>query len=96
MSWGLRNRLDRVLPGIPKGTESVDFDIKSGADIPVEERSPDEVTRIEGVHFTIEDINVETPAFDLTPADLIDGIITEKGVATNPYQESLAEQRNAG
>ena len=75
---------------------TVDFDIKSGADIPVEERSPDEVTRIEGVQFTIEDINVATPAFDVTPADLINGIITEKGVATNPYRKSLAEQQNAG
>ncbi|HIB05477.1 MAG TPA: S-methyl-5-thioribose-1-phosphate isomerase [Candidatus Marinimicrobia bacterium] len=75
---------------------TVDFAMKSGADIPVEERSPEEVTRIKGVQFTIEDISVATPAFDVTPADLINGIITEKGVATNPYQESLAEQRNAG
>jgi len=59
----------------------------------VEERSPDEVTRIKGVQFTIEDIDVTTPAFDVTPAELIDGIITEKGIAKYPYKESLGEQQ---
>ena len=73
---------------------TVDYDIESGADIPVEERSPEEVTRIKGVQFTIEDIDVATPAFDVTPAELIHGVITEKGVATYPYKESLEEQRN--
>ena len=56
---------------------------------------PEEVTRIKGVQFTIEDIDVTTPAFDVTPAELIHGIITEKGVAKYPYKESLAKQRNA-
>jgi methylthioribose-1-phosphate isomerase len=74
---------------------TVDFETESGADIPVEERSPDEVTRIKGVQFTIEDIDVTTPAFDVTPAELIHGIITEKGVAKYSYKESLREQRNA-
>jgi methylthioribose-1-phosphate isomerase len=74
---------------------TVDYDIESGADIPVEERSPEEVTRIKGVQFTVEDIDVTTPAFDVTPAELIHGIITEKGIATYPYKKSLEEQRNA-
>ena len=74
---------------------TVDYEIESGADIPVEERSADEVTRIKGVQFTIEDIDVTTPAFDVTPAELIHGIITEKGVAKYPYKESLQKQRNA-
>ena len=74
---------------------TVDYETESGSDIPVEERSPDEVTRIKGVQFTIEDIDVTTPAFDITPAELIHGIITEKGVAKYPYKESLEEQRNA-
>ena len=43
----------------------------------------------------IEDIDVTTPAFDVTPAELIHGIITEKGVVTYPYKESLEKQRNA-
>ena len=74
---------------------TVDYDIESGADIPVEQRSPEEVTRIKGVQFTVEDIDVTTPAFDVTPAELIHGIITEKGIATYPYKKSLEEQRNA-
>ena len=74
---------------------TVDYEIESGVDIPVEERSPNEVTRIKGMQFTIEDIDVTTPAFDVTPAELIHGIITEKGVARYPYKESLEDQRNA-
>jgi methylthioribose-1-phosphate isomerase len=73
---------------------TVDYDIESGADIPMEERSPEEVTRIKGVQFTIEDIDVTTPAFDVTPAELIDGIITEKGIAKYPYKKSLGEQQH--
>ena len=74
---------------------TVDYEIESGTDIPIEERSPGELTRIKGVQFTIEDIDVTTPAFDVTPAELIHGIITEKGVAKFPYKESLALQHNA-
>ena len=74
---------------------TVDYEIDSGSDIQVEERSPDEVTRIKGVQFTIEDIDISTPAYDVTPAELIHGIITEKGVAKYPYKESLENQRNA-
>tara|TARA_B100001123_G_C15308148_1_gene1023419 strand:+ start:1805 stop:2860 length:1056 start_codon:yes stop_codon:yes gene_type:complete len=73
---------------------TVDYEINSGSDIPVEERSSNEVTRIKDVQFTIEDIDVSTPAFDITPAKLINGIITEKGVAKYPYSESLEKQRN--
>jgi len=74
---------------------TVDYDIESGADIPVEQRSPEEVTRIKGVQFTTEDIDVTTPAFDITPAELIHGIITEKGIVQYPYNKSLEKQRNA-
>lgn len=74
---------------------TVDYETKSGSDIPVEERSSNEVTQIKGIPFTIEDIDVTTPAFDVTPAELIHGIITEKGVAKYPYKKSLKEQRNA-
>ena len=73
---------------------TVDYEMNSGFDIPVEERSPDEVTRINGLQFTVEDIDVTTPAFDITPAELIHGIITERGVAKYPYKESLEEHRN--
>ena len=45
--------------------------------------------------FIIKDIDVTTPEIDVTPAELIHGIITEKGVARYPYKESLEDQRNA-
>ena len=73
---------------------TVDFEIKSGKEITVEERSPNEVTRINGNKFTIEDIEISTPAFDITPAELIKEIITEKGVANYPYLDSLNFQKN--
>ena len=72
---------------------TVDYEIGSGPDIPVEQRSGEEVTRINGVQFTVEDIEVTTPAFDVTPAELIQGIITEKGIAEYPYKNSLNKQR---
>ena len=73
---------------------TVDYNIESGLDIPVEERSAYEVTRIKDFQFTTEDFEVTTPAFDVTPAELINGIITEKGVAKYPYKKSLKSQRN--
>jgi len=72
---------------------TVNYDIESGANIPVEQRSPEKVTRIKGVQITIEDIDVTIPAFDVTTAELIHGIITEKGIAKYPYKESLEKQR---
>jgi len=73
---------------------TVDYAIKSGEEIDVEERSPREVTRINGIQFTNEDIDVTTPAFDITPANLIEGIITEKGIAKYPFIQSLKDQYN--
>jgi len=73
---------------------TVDYEIETGLDIPIEERSPNEVTRIKDVQFTIENIDVTTPAFDITPAELIKGIITEKGIAYPPFKDSLMEQKN--
>ena len=73
---------------------TVDYETISGENIPVEKRSASEVTRIRSVPFTVEDIEVATPAFDVTPAELIHGIITEKGVAEFPFINSLEEYRN--
>ena len=73
---------------------TVDYDAKSGSGIPVELRSPRELTRINSIQFTIEDIDVRTQAFDVTPSELIHGIITEKGIAKYPYEKSLKEHSN--
>ncbi len=73
---------------------TVDYGISDGSEIPVENRSKDEVINIKGVNFTDEDFPVITPAFDVTPAKLITGIITDKGIAKYPYQNALEKQRN--
>ena len=73
---------------------TIDFTKKTGAEIPIEERDPREVTHVIGkVSISAEGINVYNPAFDVTPAELITGIITEKGVAYAPFNESLEKLR---
>lgn len=60
---------------------TIDLKTKSGADIPIEQRNPLEVTTIHGSHpVAPKDVAVYNPAFDVTPAELITGIITERGV----------------
>ncbi len=60
---------------------TIDLKTKSGADIPIEQRNPLEVTTIHGSHPVAPDgVAVYNPAFDVTPAELITGIVTERGV----------------
>jgi methylthioribose-1-phosphate isomerase len=68
---------------------TLDLTLASGDQIPIEQRPAVEVTHIFGVPVTPEGIAVENPAFDVTPARYVTGIITEKGVARAPYEESL-------
>ncbi|MDO8641143.1 MAG: S-methyl-5-thioribose-1-phosphate isomerase, partial [Nitrosarchaeum sp.] len=66
------------------------FDMKSDAkDVIIEMRKGTEVTGIGDKKTAPDDINVINPAFDMTPPELISGIITEKGVAKPPYEESI-------
>ena len=66
------------------------FDMKSDAkDVIIEMRKGTEVTGIGDKKTAPDDINVINPAFDITPPELISGIITEKGVAKPPYEESI-------
>ena len=67
-----------------------DFSLKTGAEIPIEERSGDEVTHFRGIATAPRGIKVYNPAFDLTPATYISAIITEEGIITKPYRTSLA------
>jgi len=62
----------------------------SGRDIPIEERSTEEVVRIGPVRLAPPGVPARHPAFDITPARLVTAIITDAGVATAPYPESLA------
>jgi len=68
---------------------TVDFRLPDGSGIPIEERETVEMTHIEGIRIAPEDVPVWNPAFDVTPADLITAIITERGVARPPYAESF-------
>lgn len=70
---------------------TIDISLKSGAEIPIEERSPEEVTHIGGVRVAPEGVKVWNPAFDVTPASLVSAIITERGVLKPPYDISIKE-----
>jgi len=71
-------------------TSTVDLEAASGDDIPIEERTSDEVVVINGVRIVPEQVSAAYPAFDVTPAEMVTAIITEEGVARAPYEESLA------
>lgn len=70
-------------------SSTVDLAIASGDEIEIEERKHDEVTQIGGVRIAPEGIGVANPAFDVTPAKYITGIITEKGIAYPPFGVNL-------
>lgn len=69
---------------------TVDLATKSGEDIEIEERSAEEVVQVRETRIAPEGANALHPAFDVTPAELITAIITEKGVCRADYQGSLA------
>jgi methylthioribose-1-phosphate isomerase len=67
------------------------FDLKTSLmELVIEERDGDEVRRICGKQVAPLDVPVINPAFDVTPPELVSGIITEKGVVTPPYTESIS------
>lgn len=68
---------------------TVDLSTASGDQIPIEERSPEEVTHLAGKRIAPVGVPARNLAFDVTPNELIQGIVTEKGVAKAPYKESL-------
>jgi methylthioribose-1-phosphate isomerase len=71
----------------PKST--FDLKIKSGKEIPIEERHADEVTHVAGIRTAAQGVKVYNPAFDVTPAKLIAGIVTEYGIIRAPYGRSI-------
>ena len=70
---------------------TIDTSIASGKDIPIEERSHEEVTHINGKRICAEGVNIINPGFDVTPHELIAGIITEKGILRPDYNKSISE-----
>lgn len=73
---------------------TIDINIESGAQIPIEERSHDEVTHINGKTICAEGTKIINPAFDVTPNELIAGIITEVGILKPNYKESIRKAFN--
>jgi methylthioribose-1-phosphate isomerase len=65
-------------------TSTIDLNVASGADIPIEERNPDEVLAIGGRRLGAAGVAARNPVFDITPAELVDVIVTERGVVERP------------
>src|SRR3989442_10021019 len=73
----------------PRST--IDLKLSSGEQIPIEQRNPEEVTKVRGVVIAPAGIRVANPAFDVTPNSYVTAIITEAGIARPPYKESLRD-----
>ncbi|QDX79930.1 S-methyl-5-thioribose-1-phosphate isomerase [Denitratisoma sp. DHT3] len=69
---------------------TIDRALASGAEIPIEERTADEVTGYRDCQWAAQGVAVRNPAFDITPAELVTALITEKGVVHAPDREKLA------
>jgi len=74
---------------------TVDLNTPTGDQIPIEQRSPQEVTHHGGKQMAPDGVLVENPAFDVTPSKYVTAIITERGIARPPYAESLKELSEA-
>jgi len=69
---------------------TIDLSIADGAAIPIEERTPDEVTGFREYQWAAKGVAVRNPAFDVTPAELVSALITEKGVVHQPDRQRIA------
>lgn len=74
---------------------SIDLACATGNDIPIEQRPPHELTEFLGKPIAPKGVEVFNPAFDVTPAELVTAIITERGIAHPPFGESLAELKQS-
>ncbi|MFZ5754511.1 MAG: S-methyl-5-thioribose-1-phosphate isomerase [Bacillota bacterium] len=70
---------------------TIDMDLRTGREIPIEERHHDEIRRLGNLQLAPKDVKVYNPAFDVTPSSLIEAIITDQGIVKAPYEENLAK-----
>jgi methylthioribose-1-phosphate isomerase len=70
---------------------TIDLETAEGSKIPIEQRNAREVTHIGGKQMTPDGVQVENPAFDVTPAKYVTAIVTERGIARAPYEQTLAK-----
>jgi methylthioribose-1-phosphate isomerase len=73
---------------------TIDLDTATGDDIPIEERSPDEVVEVFGTRVAPDETPALNIAFDVTPAELVTAIVTEEGVLVPPYREAIRGVKN--
>jgi methylthioribose-1-phosphate isomerase len=73
---------------------TIDFALASGDQIPIEERDHAEVTHIDGHRICPEGVEVINPSFDVTPAELVTAIVTEKGIVRPPYNQHVDRLRS--
>ncbi len=73
---------------------TIDFNLDSSEDIPIEERNDVEVYCIKGKRITPEGTRIFNPSFDVTPGHLVNAIVTQKGVIYPPYEDSISKLRN--
>jgi len=76
-------------------TSTVDLHISTGEEIPIEQRSPSEVTHIRGLAIAAEGVSAAHPAFDVTPHRYVTGIVTEAGIVYPPYRQGLQKAKSA-
>jgi len=74
---------------------TVDLGTPDGSKIPIEQRNAKEVTHIAGKQMVPEGVQVENPAFDVTPSKYVTAIVTERGIARPPYEQSLKKLAEA-
>jgi len=70
---------------------TIDRSINNGSEIPIEERPSEEVTGYQNHQWAAEGVNVRNPAFDITPAELVTALITEKGIVSHPNKERVCK-----
>ena len=75
--------------GFPVPTSTVDLNLESGDDIPIEERDPAEVLQVRGNFIVPEGATARNPAFDVTPHRYVTGIVTEEGIVYPPFIRNL-------
>ncbi|MBI4729433.1 MAG: S-methyl-5-thioribose-1-phosphate isomerase, partial [Acidobacteria bacterium] len=86
----LAARASRIPFVVVAPVSTFDLSVRDGAAIPVEERSPGEVTGVFGIPVAPRGTAARNPAFDVTPARFVTAIVTERGVARSPYRGALA------
>ena len=75
-------------------TSTIDMQCAKGSEINIEQRAATEVTHVAGKSMAVEGISVWNPVFDVTPAELVDVLITERGAVENPDTDKIAQLFN--